>query len=209
MMDVEQKLAGLYGAIEDQQKAVSEAIAGLARERAKLGAAIDSIKNASGGLQKATGLAASTAVTESLGNAPKAAVGALNAATKALDEAADKVRDAGAWISLKFALVFVLAGAAAVATNYMIGRFTLPDRAEVETHRAELDAIRLEKAELEANIAQLAKRGGRIKFTTCGDRVCIEASSNQGKDTAGNPAPMGSWRTRDGRDVALVIPRGY
>ena len=30
-----------------------------------------------------------------------------------------------------------------------------------------------------------------------------------GKDANGNPATVGSWRTTDGRDVALVIPRGY
>ena len=114
-----------------------------------------------------------------------------------MDEAADKVRNAGAWISGKFALVFALAGAAAVATNYAIGRFTLPDRAEIE-------ALRLEKAELEASIADLTKRGGKIKFNTCGGRLCIEASSNQG-ETA--PKWEGAAWHNEQNGAALVIPR--
>jgi hypothetical protein len=46
---------------------------------------------------------------------------------EALDDAADQMRDAGAWISWKFPLVFALALASAVtvATNYASGRFTL------------------------------------------------------------------------------------
>ncbi|KAB8049573.1 hypothetical protein GCN78_16910 [Janthinobacterium rivuli] len=58
-------------------------------------------------------------------------------------------------------------------------------------------------------MADLTRRVGRIILITCGGRICIDASNNQGKDAAGNPAPMDSSRTTDGRDVALVIPRGY
>ncbi len=201
-MDFEDKLAGLYGAVEDQQKAAQEMMGELVQERTKLTAAIEAIKNASSGLQTATGSAASKAVTETLAKAPQTAVAALTAATEALDDAADKVRNAGAWISWKFALVFAFAGAAAVATNYAIGRFTLPDAATIA-------ALRSEKAELEASIADLHKRGAKIKIAQCGTRLCIEASTNQGTDAAGNPYPMGSWLTTDGRSVPLVIPRGY
>ena len=201
-MDTNDQLSALFAAALEQQEAAKAAVADLAQERKALAAAVEAIKNASSSIQAATGSAASKAVTESLSQAPKSAVTALNTATGALDDAADKVRNAGAWISWKFALVFAFAGAAAVATNYAIGRFTLPDRAEIE-------ALRSEKAELEASIADLAKRGAKIKINDCGGRLCIEASSNQGKDAQGQPAPMGSWMTNDGRKVALVIPRGY
>lgn len=195
-------LSGLYAAALAQQDAASGAINDLAKEREQLSAAIEALQNTARSLQKATGDAAAKAVTETLGQAPKTAQAAFNAAAGALDAAAGKVRTAGAWLTWQFAVVFILVGSAAVATNYAIGRFTLPDRAEI-------DALRSEKAELEASIADLSKRGGKLKFNTCGGRVCIEASSNQGKDVNGNPASMGSWRTTDGRDVALVIPRGY
>ncbi len=201
-MDANDQLSALFAAALEQQEAAKAAVADLAQERKALAAAVEAIKNASSSLQTATGGAASKAVIESLNQAPKSAVTALTTATNALVEAADKVRNAGAWISWKFALVFAFAGAAAVATNYAIGRFTLPDRAEIE-------ALRSEKAELEASIADLAKRGAKIKINDCGGRLCIEASSNQGKDAQGQPAPMGSWMTNDGRKVALVIPRGY
>lgn len=195
-------LAALYGAALKQQDAAMEAINDLAKERAQLNAAIEALQNTSKSLQKATGDAAAKAVAETLGKAPKTAQTAFDAATGALNVAAGKVRTAGAWLTWQFAVVFILVGAAAVATNYAIGRFTLPDRAEI-------DALRSEKAELEATIADLHKRGAKIKINTCGGRLCIEASTNQGNDAAGNSAPMGSWLTSDGRKVPLVIPRGY
>ncbi|MET3135407.1 hypothetical protein AAKU55_005717, partial [Oxalobacteraceae bacterium GrIS 1.11] len=136
-MDTNDQLSALFAAALEQQEAAKTAVDGIVQERAKLAAAIDSIKNASSSLQTATGAAASKAVTETLSKAPQAATEALGVATEALDNAADRVRDAGAWISWKFALVFALVGAAAVATNYAIGRFTLPDRAEIEALRSE------------------------------------------------------------------------
>jgi hypothetical protein len=208
-MTPEEHLAGLFGVAEDQQKAAQEILGDLVRERAKLTAAIEAIKDASSDLQTTTGSATSKAVTETLAKAPQAAVAALNAATVALETAAGKVLSAGAWITWQFALVFILTGAAAVATNYVIGRFTLPDRAEVEVHRAELEVLRSEKAELEANVAQLAKRGGRIKLSTCGpqNRLCVQITTKQGD------APMqtefhGSWMSGDGK-TDFVIPHGY
>jgi cell division protein FtsB len=200
-MDADQ-LSMLYAAALEQQAAAAVTIADLAKEREQLNATIEALQNISVGLQKAVGSAATTAVKETLIQSPKAAQNVINAATEALNEAAGKVTAAGAWITWQFALVFILTGAAAVLTNYDIGLFTLPDRAE-------FDALRSEKAELEASIADLNKRGAKIKINTCDGRICIEASTNQGKDAAGNPAPMGSWLTTDGRKVPLVIPRGY
>ena len=201
-MDTNDQLSALFAAALEQQEAAKSAVDALAQERGKLAAAIELIKNVSGSLQTATGSAASKAVTETLAQAPKTAVAALNTATEALDDAADKVRDAGAWISWKFALVFMLAGAAAVLTNYAIGRFTLPDRAEIE-------ALRSEKAELEANIADLAKRGGRIKLSTCGpaNRLCVQITSKQG-NAPGQTDYQGAWVSEDNK-TRFAIPLGY
>jgi len=199
MMNTNDQLSALFAAALEQQEAAKAAVADLVQERKALAAAVEAIKNASSSLQTTTGNAASKAVTDSLGQAPKSAVMALNTAVEALNEAADKVRNAGAWISWKFALVFAFAGAAAVATNYAIGRFTLPDRPEI-------DALRSEKAQLEASIADLIKRGGKIKLNTCGGRLCIEASSNQG-ETA-QKWQGSAWRNEQ-NGAALVIPRGY
>lgn len=201
-MDTNDQLSALFAAALEQQEAAKAAVADLAQERKALASAVEAIKNASSSIQTAAGSAASKAVIESLSQAPKSAVKALNAATGALDEATDKVRNAGAWISWKFALVFALAGAAAVATNYAIGRFTLPDRAEIE-------ALRSEKAELEANIEDLRKRGGKIKLDRCGptNRLCIEITPSQGTDK-GQTDFQGSWVSNDG-GRRFVIPKGY
>ncbi|MET3135410.1 hypothetical protein AAKU55_005720 [Oxalobacteraceae bacterium GrIS 1.11] len=201
-MNTNDQLSVLYAAALEQQGAAKAAIDAMVQERAKLAAAIEAIENASSSLQTATGSAASKAVTETLAKAPQTAVEALSTATEALDDAADKVRNAGAWISWKFALVFAFAGIAAVATNYAIGRFTLPDAATIA-------ALRSDQAKLEANIADLAKRGGRIKLYTCGpaNRLCVRVTPKQGS------APMqsdfqGSWVSSDGQE-RFVIPLGY
>jgi cell division protein FtsB len=195
-------LSALYGTALTQQNAVTTAIADLAKERAQLTATIEALQNTCKSLQKATGEAAAKAVTETLGQAPKTAQTALNTATDALNVATGKVLNAGAWLTWQFAVVFILVGAAAVATNYAIGRFTLPDRAEI-------DALRSEKAEMEANIADLVKRGGKIKLYACGpeNRLCVRITPKQGD------APMqsdfqGSWLSADGRQ-RFVIPHGY
>ncbi len=77
-MTPEEHLAGLFGVAEDQQKAAQEILGDLVRERAKLTAAIEAIKDASSDLQTTTGSATSKAVTETLAKAPQAAVAALN-----------------------------------------------------------------------------------------------------------------------------------
>lgn len=201
-MNTNDQLSALFAAALEQQEAAKAAVDALAQERGKLAAAIESIKNESSSLQTATATAASNAVIETLGKAPKTAIEALGVATEALDDASDRVRDAGAWISWKFALVFAFAGAAAVATNYAIGRFTLPDRAEIE-------ALRSEKAELEANIADLTKRGGRIKLSTCGptNRLCVQITARQG-DAPGQVDYQGAWMSADNKKH-FAIPLGY
>jgi len=204
-MNDHDKLGAMFAVMEEQQAAVQSAIAGLSQERKAMAAVIDGLKSTAGTLQKATGDAAAHAVTESIGQGPKVAVTALKQAVGALEAAAVQVHRAGAWLTFKAAASVAGVGLVMVLAVYVLGRFMLPSEAE----RQEVQHLRAEKAELEANIEALAKRGGRIKFNTCGGRLCIEASSNQGKDPSGNSAMIGSWRTTDGRDVALVIPRGY
>jgi len=205
-MTTEDKLNALFGHALEQQEMAKTAISEMAKERVQLNKTIEALQNTAGGLQKAAGDAAGSTVKATLGRAPKDAQTALNAVTEALEIAAGKVTTAGAWLTWQFALVFILTGAAAVLTNYAIGYFTQSQIADLRVEKAQL---RLEKAELEASIADLHKRGAKIKIAQCGARLCIEASTNQGTDAAGNAYTMGSWLTTDGRSVPLVIPRGY
>ena len=92
-----------------------------------------------------------------------------------------------------------------VLAVYMLGRFMLPSNAE----RQEVAQLRVEKAQLEANIANLAKRGGRIKLDRCGpaNRLCVEITPAQG-DGQGQADFQGSWLSNDNRH-RYVIPKGY
>jgi hypothetical protein len=112
------------------------------------------------------------------------------------------VRSAGAWLTFKAAASVAGAGLVMVLTVYALGRFMMPSEAD----RQEVERLRSEKAQLEKNIANLTKRGGKIKFNTCGGRLCVEASSNQG-ETA--PKWEGAAWHNEQNGAALVIPRGY
>src|SRR5471030_2856129 len=106
MMDTNDQLSALFAAALEQQEAAKAAIADLAQQRKALAAAVEAIKTASSSLQTATGSAARKAPPEPLNQAPKAAATAGNTATMAFADDADNVRNAGACISWKFALVF-------------------------------------------------------------------------------------------------------
>ena len=205
-MDTNDQLSALFAAALEQQEAATAAIASLVKERDQLNATVEALQNTSRSLQKAAGDAAAKAVKEILDQAPTAAATALNKATGTLDTAAGNVRDAGAWISWKFALVFALTGAAAVLTNYALGYYTQSQIADLRLEKA---GLRLEKAELEANVADLAKRGGRIKLSTCGpaNRLCVRLTAKQG-DAPGQIDYQGAWVSEDNKS-RFAIPHGY
>ncbi len=79
------KLNALFGHALEQQEMAKTAISEMAKERAQLNKTIETLQNTAGGLQKAAGDAAGSAVKETLGQAPKDAQTTLNAATEALD----------------------------------------------------------------------------------------------------------------------------
>jgi hypothetical protein len=55
-------------------------------------------------------------------------------------------------------------------------------------------------------VSALESRGGKIKMASCGGRLCIEAGRNQGE---GKIDWSGTWKTKDGNETPMVIPRGY
>jgi len=70
--------------------------------------------------------------------------------------------------------------------------------------RSEMDALRLERAQLQASIEDLEKRGARIKIDNCGGRVCVAVNIDQGKSYVDW---RGAWHAPDGEP--MVIPKGY
>jgi hypothetical protein len=113
-------------------------------------------------------------------------------------EAAESVlRGAMAWFTWRWAAVCAVIAGATLLTMWALTMFLMPSFGEIE-------ALRAERAELQRNIEALEKRGGRVKFTECGGRLCVHASRNQGDKS---PYWEGPWHTDGGEP--LVIVDGY
>lgn len=193
----EQELFGLMAIAEENTKAAALAVGKIAEERAALANTVTNLNTEIAVLKIAVESAAAKGVKDSLTQAPEATVTAFNDATERLNKAAGAVQSSANWIGWKLAGIAALVGVLLVSTGYGIARYSLPSKKEIDANRAEL-------AELEANIDDLVKRGGRINLTMCGGRICALASTNQGK---GNENWLGPWKSND--DVPLVILRGY
>lgn len=219
-----QKWYGLMTVAEAHQKAVQTALEGLARERAALAQATASAAGVAGevrqaaaeavpAMQRAAEEAVSASVKQSLAGASEAAADALAEAAKpvmgrlagvvqAAHDAEGSMRRAGAWFAWKWV---------AVAAGGMVGVCLLAYMAlawqllQVRSLGNEKAALAADVVQLQANVAALEKRGGRIVLSTCGKRLCIEASSNQGK---GAEKWKGVWENKES-GITFVIPRGY
>ena len=226
-MDAQQQIFGLMAVAEEHQKAVQAAIDGLAaeraalaRERAALSAAAHDARKAAAdavpAIQKAAETAVSEAVTQSLSESSEEAAKALGeAARPVLDSLSDVVRaagdaegslrNAGRWFAWKWVAVAAggLMGVCLVAYAALWWQWH-----EVESLGKRKAALAVDVAQLQANVLALEKKGGRIVMNTCGGRLCIEASSNQGTSSDGSSVPLGGWTVDKGR-VPLVIPKGY
>lgn len=230
-MDAQQQLFGLMALAQDQQKTVQVAIdeltierAKLAQERAALAQAAASVAGVAGdirraaeeavpAMQKAAGEAVGASVKQSLigasevaakalGEAAKPVIGSLSGVVQAARDAEGSMRSAGAWFAWKWVALAAggLVGVCLVA--YAALGWQLYQVKSLGHEKAELAA---DVVQLQANIAALEKRGGRIALSTCGGRLCIEASSNQGK---GAEKWKGHWSSAE-NGVTFVIPRGY
>ena len=210
----EQQIFSMMALAEDHQKAVTAAIAGLAAERAALAKERAALAQTAQGIQKATSDAVSTAVRQSLDGASETAVTALSEAARpvidrlsgvvrAAGDAEGSLRSAGQWFAWKWVAVAAggLVGVCLVA--YVALAWQLHEVGSLSKRKAALTA---DVAQLQANVSALERKGGLIVMSTCGGRLCIEASRNQGSN---NHDWKGPWYTTGGHDRPLVIPRGY
>lgn len=231
-MDAQQQLFGLMAVAEEHQKAVKAAIDGLtaeraalAKERAAVAQAAASVAGIAGevrkaaadavpAMQKAAGEAvgasvrqslagASDAAAKALGEAAKPVIGSLSGVVQAASDAEGSMRNAGAWFAWKWVAVAAGGVGGVCLVAYAALAWQLH---QVSSLREEKAALLGDVAQLQANVAALEKKGGRITMTTCGGRLCIEASSNQGQGA--EQWKGGNWSNKE-TGVQLVIPRGY
>jgi hypothetical protein len=224
----QQQLFGLMAVAEEHQKAVQSAIDGLAEERAALAKERAAVAQAAASLagvasevrkaaadavpamQKAVGASvrqslagASDAAAQALGAAAKPVIGSLLGVVQSASDAEGSMRNASAWFAWKWVAVAAggLVGVCLVA--YASLAWQLHQIGSLRDEKAKLAA---DLAQLQANVVALEKKGGRVVMTTCGGRICIEASSNQGQGA--EDWKGANWSNKE-TGVQMVIPRGY
>ena len=177
-MDAQQQLFGLMAVAEEHQKAVKAAIDGLtaeraalAKERAAVAQAAASVAGVAGDVRKAAADAI-PAMQRAAGEAAKPVIGSLSGVVQAASDAEGSMRNAGAWFAWKWV---------AVAAGGLVG-VCLVAYVSLAWQLHQVSNLREEKAELEANVADLAKRGGRAKLEKCGDqnRLCVRIDKSAG-----------------------------
>ena len=111
-------------------------------------------------------------------------------------------RRAMSWFSVKW---IALAAAGFVGLSAMAWASVWWQRNAVNELTAQKTALEADIAEMQVNAAALAKKGGHIKITDCGGRLCIVASKNQ---TGTFSEWHGLWNdAKTGQ--TMVIPNGY
>ena len=211
-MDSQQQLFGYMAVANDQQKAIQTAIdtltaerEALAQERIRLAQTVQSISKA-----------VRTAVGAAMGDAGETAATALETALNPIlenfsgvientTEAGKAISQASAWFSWKWVILFAAGffGVCLMAYASLAWQFH-----EVHDLRQQKATLSAEIPRMQATVAELAKRGGNVVWSTCGGKLCFEASSNQGTYSNGNPISIGGWTTNRG-NIPLVIPKGY
>lgn len=227
-MDAQQMLGVLLNTTEQQSQTTEKLLAALAAQIAALNAsskstqqaaaAVDqAARNVAPAIQQAAGGAIDKAVRDSLAGAAGTAAAALNEAAKpvlgklagvvqAAGEAEGKLKTAGQWFAWKWVAVAAGGMAGVCMVAYVALAWQLHQVSALGEEKA---ALKAEVIELQAGVAALAKKGGRIKIGTCGpdDRLCVEVAHNQGK-AASQKDFKGSWRNDDGKQQ-FIIPKGY
>jgi hypothetical protein len=147
---------------------------------------------------QATGVALQKDVTVAAGRA-------VQEAFQGLQKDIERVRGAMKWFTYRWIVIVCLSllGLGALAVCLIWASLTW-QRHEVLQLTEQKTAIAADIAEMQLTEAALAKKGARIRSTTCGGRLCVAVSPDQG------PVPVdwtSAWHAADG--TPLVIPKGY
>lgn len=186
-MDTEQQLFGMMAVLEEQQKAVEAAIAGLAAERASMTKVLVAVDGAAQGVRKAAGEAVAASVSQALAGASAEASRALGEATKpvlgqlaglvrAANAAEGQLNGAVAAFSWKWAAVAGSAAAGGIVAVLLAGWFAGAwQRHQVADLMEQRQQLSAEVARLQTNADAWAARAGRAKLEKCGDpaRLCV------------------------------------
>jgi hypothetical protein len=173
---VEMQIAALLDQADVEHARIAEAIAAL----------------------QATGVALQQDVT-------RAAGAAVQDAFKGLQKDIERARGAMKWFSYRWIVIvgLSLVGLGALAGGLIWVSLTW-QRHEVAELTEQRTAIEADIAEMKVTQAALAKKGARFKTSTCGGRLCVAVSTDQGQASVDWTQ---AWHAADG--APLVIPKGY
>ncbi len=159
-------------------------------EHARIAEAIAELRAASVVLQKD--------VTEAAGSAVKEAF-------QGLQGDIERARGAMKWFSYRWVIIagLTLATLSALGFGLLWASLTW-QRHELTELTEQRTAIEADIAEMKVTQAALEKKGARFKTSTCGGRLCIAVSPDQGQSRVDW---TGAWHAADG--APLVIPKGY
>ena len=184
-MSEEQTLYGLIVTAQEQQKVAGDQLAAMDELKTTIRQADDAVQamrmagDASAEvIEKATRIAVDKALQDvlervsekarsSVVDAIQPSVGALQAVSGDAVGAGQELRDSISWLGWKWFTVCAVA-VFGLFMAMMLGVLLLVPSA------SELTALRAEKADLEASVAALERRGARVQLSNCGDkkRLC-------------------------------------
>ena len=128
----------------------------------------------------------------------------LQEAVQNINQTVSDVKAASFWLNFRAITVLAVAVILVVAGSLVSLAWQRHERASLQTQET---ALRAQIQTDRANLAALNAKGGRVKWTTCGGKLCFQAAANQG--TKSTPFPNWSgWETTKGH-IVLIIPRGY
>lgn len=231
-MDTQQQLYGLIAIAEEHQQAIKIALDGLTAEREALAheriavahaaASVAGIANevkrainaALPDIQSATKGAVSDSLKQVLDHTSKTAAKAFETGlSPTLDQLSQIVstangieshlRKASSWLTWKVIVLFAAGLIGVCAVAYASVAWELNQATGLKKQKAALAA---DIAQMQTTIQALERKGGRIVMSTCDGRLCIEASSNQGKNYEQWHGAV--WSNKE-TGLQLVIPDGY
>ena len=135
-------------------------------------------------------------------------VGTLAQMAQEMESRIRRVGDRHAW---QWTALSALGVAATVVVAVVAMQQIKAQQAEVQRQQAELAAQRQafseEMARMQASVAFLEKKGGRIRLDKCGpeQRLCIEVAADQGNSRSSFRGPWADAKN----ERTFVIPRGY
>lgn len=188
----------LMAVAQEQQEAAAAVLAKLEQQQARLSATIEEARRAVADMSRAgdaaasmIGRAAKDAVGAAMGGveakagaaiegAAAPALAAIQRATQQATAAAGELRGTVGWVSWKWVGIMTGSSAGALGAFLLAAWLIVPGAGE-------LAALHSERAELEAAVAALEKRGGRIQLSNCGDkkRLCARVDAKAAETVYG------------------------